>query len=672
MLDWRIIVYFIYMNNVVTDWIRAKKDKKRVLKLMVLETIRERAVGWVMWLIVAAISIPFVLWGVNQYAFGGGKQSVAVVNGEDITINQYADALQNYKNQMRGALQDKYDESKFDTPETKMAVVNGLIDRELERQWMAENDMAISFDRVIGLIKGENGFQEDGKYSKELFERYLQSQGLTKQKFVGQILPSSLNKNDLVAGIAKSAFVTKNEAEILYQLNNQKRSFDYFVVSKNPFRKDAEISDEQIEEHYKNNSEKYLTDEEVKLAYVELSVDTLGDKVAVTDEEINKRYAEEKDKYKQEEQRKASHILLSVKKNATSEEEAKIKGKIEDIAARIKKGESFADLAKEFSEDPGSGKRGGDLGYFGRKAMVPEFDEVVFSLKVGELSDPVKTAFGYHLIKLDDIKEAHTKPLDDVIKKQIKRTLAAEKTRAYLTENGTEIGNIAYDDPSSLEGVAKFAGVELKETDFLAKNSRKSILIHKKVVSSVFSDDLLINGNNSDLITIGRNSAYVVRVVDYKPSAVKPLDKVKSLIKGYLVTEKAKELAQAKGKELEKSIAEGMSMADAAQQVNAKLTEAEPLPRTATKYSREVVQAAFEMPVAKEGALAVSGKQLQIGDYAVILVKDIVKAEISEENEEKVKQAAFAREGEYNQFALTNFMKSLREASEITIFEDRM
>lgn len=639
---------------------------------MVLEIIREKAVGWVMWLIVAAISIPFVLWGVNQYAFGGADQSVAVVNGEDITINQYAEALQNYKNQMRNALQDKYEDAKFDTVETKMAVVEGLIERELERQWMSENNMAVSFERVIGLIKGKDGFQEDGQYSKALLERYLQSQGISKQKFVGEILPASLQKNDLVTGISKTAFVTKNEAELLYQLNNQKRAFDYFVVSKNPFRKDAEISEEQIKEYYENNTEKYLTEEEVKLSYVELSVHTLGDKVAVTAEEIAKRYEEDKDRYKQAEQRKASHILLTVKKDASAEEQGKIKKKIEGIAERAKKGESFADLAKEFSEDPGSGKRGGDLGYFGRKAMVPEFDEAVFSLKVGELSEPVKTSFGYHLIKLDDIKEEHIKPLSDTIKNQIKKTIGAEKTRAYIAENGTEIGNIAYDDPSSLEEVAKFAGVELKETDFLPKNSRLSILAHRKVAAAAFSDDLLKDGNNSDLITIGRNSAYVVRVVDHKSAAVKPLDKVSSLIKGFLTTQKAKELAKAKGKELESSIAEGMKVADAALQVNAKLTEAEPLPRTATKYSREVVQAVFEMASAKEGAVSVAGKQLKNGDYAVMVLKDVVKAEITEDNKDAVKQASFARSGEYSQFALTGFMKSLREASDISIFEERL
>ena len=625
-----------------------------------------------MWIVVGVISLAFILMGVSSYSLGGGGKSVAVVNGEDITINQYAEALQSYKNQMRNALQDKYDESKFDTIETKMAVVDGLIERELERQWMTENNMSISFERVIELIKGENGFQEDGKYSKDLLERYLQSQGLSKERFVGEILPSSLNKNDLVAGVAKTAFVTKNEAEMLYQLNNQKRSFDYFVVSKNPFRKDVEITEEQIQEYYKNNSEKYLTEEEVKLAYVELSAETLGDKVAVTDEEIQKRYDDEQDKYKQEEQRKASHILLSVKKDASAEEDAKIKKKLEDIAARVKKGESFTDLAKEFSEDPGSGKRGGDLGYFSRKAMVPEFDEAVFSLKVGELSEPVKTSFGYHLIKLDDIKEAHTKPLDDAIKGQIKRTITAEKTRAYIAENGTEIGNIAYDDPSSLEEVAKFAGIEVKETDFLGKNSRKSILIHRKISAAAFSDDLLQEGNNSDLITIGRNTAFVVRVLDHKSATVKPLEKVQSLIKGFLTTQKAKELAKAKGMELEKAIAEGMKIADAAQQVNAKLTEAEPLPRTATKYSREVVQAVFEMTPAAEDAIAVAGKQLQIGDYAVMVLKGVEKAEISEENVDAIKQASFSREGEYSQFALTNFMKSLREASEISIFEDRL
>ena len=639
---------------------------------MVLETIRERAVGWVMWVIVAAISIPFVLWGVNQYAFGGASQSVAVVNGEEITIKKYSEALQNYKNQMRNMLQDKYEESRFDNLETKMAVVNDLIERELERQWMAENNMAVSFNRVIGEIKGENGFQEDGKYSKAQLERFLQARGITKEELVGELLPASLNKNDLIDGIAKTAFVTKNEAKILYQLNNQKRSFDYFMVSKNPFRKDVQITEDQIKEYYENNSEKYMTDPEVKLAYVELSGETLGDNVAVTDEEIQKRYDDEQDKYKQEEQRKASHILLSVKKDASAEEDAKIKKKLEDIAARIEKGESFSDLAKEFSEDPGSGKRGGDLGYFARKAMVPAFDEAVFTLKVGELSKPVKTSFGYHLIKLDDIKEAHTKPLDNVIKEQIKRTITAEKTRAYIAEHGTEIGNVAYDDPTSLEEVAKFAGVEVNETEFLAKNSRKGILIHRKVAAAAFSDDLLQEGNNSDLITIGRNSAYVVRVLDHKPAVVKPLEKVSSLIKGYLSTQKAKELAKAKGMELEKAIAEGLSIAEAAKQVNAKLTEAEPLPRTATKYSREVVQAVFEITPATDGAVAVSGKQLQIGDYAVMVLNAIEKAEVSEENKDAIKQASFSREGEYSQFALTNFMKSLRQASEISIFEDRM
>lgn len=642
---------------------------------MVLEKIREKAVGWVMWVFVGVVSVPFVLWGINQYAFGGGAVSAATVNGQEISLKEYADALQGVKNQWRNDLGDKYDEAMFDNMETKMGVVNSLVDKALEQQWMSENNMQISLPRVVGEIKKAPQFYENGKYSEAVLNKILQSQGLSRNEFVTSIVPLSLNKNDLMNGISRSAFATRKEAEQLYILKNQKRSFDYFTVSRNTFRKDIEISDEVVAEYYKNNNEKYLTDAKVKLEYIELSVETLGDNVAVTDDEIKKRYESDIERYQQDEQRKASHILLSVKKDASKEDEAKVKKQIDDIATRINKGESFADLAEEFSEDPGSAKHGGDLGFFGQKAMVPEFDEAVFSLEKGEVSKPVKTSFGYHLIKLVDIKDKHTKPLDDNIKGQIEQTIRAEKARAYIAENGTEVGNIAYDDPSSLEEIAKFAGVEIKETDFASSQSRKDILRHKKVSQAAFSDDLLKDGNNSDLISIGRNMAYVIRVVDHKSATVKPLEQVKSIIKNFLKTEKAKVMAKEKGSELEKLIAEGMSIADAAAQTEAKVTEVEPLPRNATKYSREVVQAAFEINKASGDAVTVSGVELQYGDYAVIVLKEVINAEIiadSEDVKKGVEQAAFSRSGELSQYSFANFMKSLRGASQVHIFEDRL
>ncbi len=642
---------------------------------MVLEKIREKAVGWVMWVFVGVVSVPFVLWGINQYAFGGGAVSAATVNGQEISLQEYADALQGVKNQWRNDLGDKYDEAMFDNMETKMGVVNSLVDKALEQQWMSENNMQISLPRVVGEIKKAPQFYEDGKYSEAMLNRILQSQGLSRNEFVTSIVPLSLNKNDLMNGVSRSAFATRKEAEQLYKLKNQKRSFNYFTVSRNTFRKDIEITDEVVAAYYKGNNEKYLTDEQVKLEYIEISVDTLGDKVAVSAEDIKKRYESDIERYQQDEQRKASHILLNIKKDATKEDEAKVKKQIDDLAARINKGESFADLAKEFSDDPGSAKHGGDLGFFGQKAMVPEFDDAVFSLKKGEVSKPVRTSFGFHLIKLVDIKDKHTKPLDDSIEAQIKQTISAEKARAYIAENGTEIGNIAYDDPTSLEEIAKFTGVEIKETDFASSQSRKDILKHKKVAQVAFSDDLLKEGNNSDLINIGRNMAFVVRVVDHKSATVKPLDQVQSIIRNFLKTEKAKVMAKNKGLELEKLITEGMSMADAAAQIEAKVTEVEPLPRNATKYSREVVQAAFEMVKGQDDAVTVAGIELQYGDYAVIELKEVINAEIiadSDDVKKGIEQAAFSRTGELSQYSFANFMKSLRDASQIHIFEDRL
>jgi peptidyl-prolyl cis-trans isomerase D len=305
-----------------------------------------------------------------------------------------------------------------------------------------------------------------------------------------------------------------------------------------------------VKAFYDANSAAFNTPEEVKFEYVLLTQDALLAQVSVTPEEVKQQYATAEKTYTQEEQRQASHILIAVKPDATEAERAAAKKKAEEIAAQAKANPAkFADLAKQYSQDPGSAAQGGDLGSNPRGTMVKAFDDAVFAMKPGEIVGPVQSDFGYHVIKLAGVTPARVRPFDEV-KAQIETDLKRQKTAQKFAAAADQFQNLVYEQAESLSPVAKALGLKVETSPLVTRAQAQQIALgNAKLVQALLSPESVAAKHNTDAIEVGPNALMAARVLEYKPSAPRPFDEVKEEIRKQLLAQAAAELAQKAGRE---------------------------------------------------------------------------------------------------------------------------
>jgi peptidyl-prolyl cis-trans isomerase D len=321
--------------------------------------------------------------------------------------------------------------------------------------------------------------------------------------------------------------------------------------------KQAKVDDAAIKDYYDKNQAEFNVPERARVEYVELSADSLLPRISVSDDEVKKYYADNKAQFGTQEQRDAAHILISVAAQASEAEKQAAKTKAERILKEVKKSpQKFAELARKYSEDPGSASHGGDLGFFGRGMMVKPFDEAVFKLKPGEISGLVKSDFGYHIIKLLAIKPAHVKPLAEVrnsIVQQIKKQKADDK----FAELADKFSNTVYEQSDSLKPAAELVGMPIKQSGWLDKGEPSALPWNAKALQAVFSDDVLKDKRNSSAVEISPNTLLSVRLLEYKQASTRPLSEVMPVIRKRLLRQQAEEMAVKHGQKLLAQLQQG-------------------------------------------------------------------------------------------------------------------
>ena len=501
-----------------------------------LQAIRDHAQGWIAWVIVGLIILTFALFGIDQYARGDKVVVVAEVNGEDITGNQFMTMYNRQKQRLQQQFGEMYDQVVKDE-DLRSQVLDALIESEEIRQWAADNHMVISDQQLATAIHAASVFQKDGKFSQKIYEDVLLRNGLNVARFE-QEQRQFLSENQFKNLTETSGFATATEVDQLASLQAQQRKVSYLRVDQRPFLKTAIVSDDQIKKYYEDHLKNYVEPEKVSIDYIELSKEKLADKVAVTDDIIKGYYDENKSQFTLPEKRHAKHILITVDAQTPEADKAAL-DKIAMIQKKLKTGESFEELAKTYSQDPGSAKTGGDLGTFEQGMMVPEFDEAVFSMKEGEVSKPIKTQFGYHLIKLVKIEPKSQQPLSAVKDEVTKQYKLQEAEREYF-DVLEKLNTIAYEQTDSLEPAAAEAGLKVMTSELFSREGGKgTILSNSKVINSAFSDDVLKSHLNSASIEIAPNDSVFIRVNNHQDARQKTLDEVSASIREELVREAA-------------------------------------------------------------------------------------------------------------------------------------
>lgn len=620
-----------------------------------LDSIRSVAQGWVGKALLALITIPFALFGIDSYlSQAGNNVAVAKVDGSDISIQEYSNALQNLRNRLQS--EGKVDPAELDKPEVKFLVLDQLINQQLLEKEIKNAKYAISDAQLATYITGMPAFQKDGKFSQELYDELLQQNKLTPKKFEASIR-SDLLSQQAQDGIAKLGFISNARADDTLKLLKQKRLVTVSEIKTKDFIDQVKIDPAEVKAYYEKHKDKLRTPEQVKIEFLLMSASSLVPNIKVDDEEVKKFYTENASKFQGNEQRRASHILIGFGVNATAEQKQAAKAKAEGLLAAVKKNpKSFEELATKNSQDPGSAAKGGDLGSFGRGAMVKPFEDAAFGMKVGQVSDLVESEFGYHIIKLTEITGQSSD--FESLKPQIKGELIFQKAQAAFTEKAESFSNTVYEQSDSLLPAAKAIGGQVQTSDWTSREDVAKFFKNDKIVNAIFSEESIKDRRNTEAIEISPNNLVSARVIDYKASAPKSFDEVKAGIEDLLKLEAAAKLAVAKGEAALKNLRDGKDVADVEW-----IPEVTVDRKTAAGLTQLAMTQIFKTDISKLPAY--SGLADSKQGYLLVKVINVDNSAVGDEEAVKTAKAELgsALADEY----LAAYKQSLREKAKIKV-----
>ena len=505
-----------------------------------LEAIRKKSKGWVAYLIVGLIAVPFALFGIQQYVGGSSNSVIAIVDGEDISLNTYYQELNTQQRNLQQQLGSSYS-AEIDNA-LRQTLIDTLINEKLLENFTNSMKLFTLDEEVRSLIQSNPVFQVDGVFSED---RYIQILRLNNFTPLGYELEQSksMSLDQIKRNLNNSAFLSTVQIEQLNDLSSQQREVSFMVLNTEKYKDQIVVNQEQISEYFDKNKSNFIEGRKVQVDFVELSLDNIEQQIDPDNETLQKLYIENEKLYTNPEQRRAQHILLEEVSNASA------------ILKEIKQGGDFSELARIHSKDIATGENGGDLGLFERELMVPEFDEAVFDMNVGDISEVVKTDYGYHIIKLNEIQPATLQSFEEV-EEQLLALHKKNVNQKALYELQEELSNLAYEE--SIDVVSDQLDLELQTSDFFSEFSTE---YEEVFVSTAFSDIVLNDGENSDVIELSKDRFIVMSLTDQQPERQKVLDEVEDQIVDILRNLGAKQLID----ELAQTISSSLRSGDDAQ-----------------------------------------------------------------------------------------------------------
>lgn len=568
-----------------------------------MDRLREGVNSIAVKIILGLIILSFVFAGVGSYIVGGSNNSAAKVGNVEIGRGEFEQAYQNERNRMQAQLGDYFSNLLADpsyVESFRKSVLDRMVNDLLLEQHAESLGLRVSDTQVRTLILEMPQFQVDGKFDQDIYQTALRRAGFSAESFA-EYLRRDLVRNQLLTAIQGSDFSLPGEVEAQSKLLTQTRDIKKVTLSLADFAAKAELSEEEINDYYKQNPERYTRPEQVKVAYIELSAQQLKDSIEISDEQAKQYYQEHLDKYSSEEQRRVSHILVE------GNDEAKAQAILDELNA----GADFATLAEEKSDDFGSASEGGSLGWIERDVMDPSFEEAAFALtKVGETTGLVKSEFGYHIIKLDELKDSVAKPYQEVAA-EIKQELKDQQAIDQYYELQSELEKVAFEYPDSLDDAAKAISAKIQTTDFISERDAPELLKTPAVLQAIVSPEVKEDGLNSEAIEVAPEHIVVVRVEDSRDETVLPLEDVRSDVVKALANVKGEqtaiELAQNLVEELKQGKQELLSENGLA------FGEAETLDR-----SSPLADVVFSMTKPEEGKVGFAQAKDLNGDIVVV------------------------------------------------------
>ncbi|ANI61322.1 SurA N-terminal domain-containing protein [Pseudomonas sp. GR 6-02] len=551
-----------------------------------LQNIRDNSQGWIAKTIIGVIVALMALTGFDAiFKATTHKNDAAKVNGEEISQNELSQAVDMQRRQLMQQLGKDFDASLLDEKMLRESALKGLIDRKLLLQGAEKSKFAFSEAALDQVILQTPEFQVNGKFSPERFDQVIRQLGYSRLQF-RQMLAQEMLIGQLRAGLAGSGFVTDAQVLAFARLEKQTRDFATVNIKADPAA--VKLTDDEVKAYYDEHAKEFMTPDQVVIDYLELKKASFFDQVSVKDEDLQAAY--QKETANLSEQRRAAHILIEVNDKVT---EAQAKAKIEEVQARLAKGESFEALAKEFSQDPGSATNGGDLGFAGPGVYDPAFEKALYSLAKDQVSEPVRTDFGFHLIKLLGV-EAPEVPTFASLKDKLTRELKTQQVEQRFVEATKQLEDSSFES-SDLAQPAQDLKLTVHTSAPFGREGGEGVAANRAVVTAAFSPEVLDEGANSTAIELDPETVIVLRAKEHRKPEQLPLESVAASIRVQLTKEHASAAAKTKADQLIASLRDGKTALDKAiDGQNWKVTA------TATRAQEgvdpTVLQALFRMP----------------------------------------------------------------------------
>ncbi len=623
-----------------------------------LEDIREKSQGLTAKIILGLIILTFAVAGVGSYT-NSVDTSVATVNGEAISQQDFNKAYQAQRNRMAQQFGEMFETLSNDSnymANFRQGVLDNLINERLIDQSSNTLAIRVSDERLKESIRQMPEFQVDGAFDNNRYLAIINQAGFYQSSDFRDYLRVEMTRRQLSQAIMTTEFNLPYQEKLQTELQNQTRDVRFAVVTSEQFKESVDVSEEEIKDYYLANQRLFENKEQVKVDYISLNVTDIAKGIELTNEDVAQYYQENLADFTQNEKRRVAHILVEF-----NDDESAAKASAESILGRLNQGEDFAVLAKELSHDTFSGESGGDLDWLEPGVMEASFDEAAIALtEVGQVSSLVKTSFGFHIIKLTDFHAEQIQPLTEV-QAQLFDKLSHEKAQDKFFALQQDLARVSFEFPDSLDDAANEVNASIQTSPWFTRTGTTTPFNHQKVIEAAFSDLVLQDNLNSDIIEVNDNLAVVLRLNTFQQANVKPLEEVSTSIKTTLIAQKATVIAQKTMDDLLTEFKTGTDITEQLTALSSSFVSKEKLTRYSSEVNQSISKAAFVLPHPKEGIISASTTSLSNGDLALI---EVISVQISDGNTSP--ELAQQQTSQLAQSAYKSFVDSLKVDAEIT------
>ena len=635
-----------------------------------LQFIRDNATGWIAWGIVILISIPFALWGIHQYVTPEGTVAIATVDDVEIGYydfqRQYARRRQQLQSVLGAGLIDGEEDARL-----RRDVLDAMIDSQVLVGSAAASGMRVGDEQLAGTIQTQGVFQSGDGFSQELYEGWLRSQGYSPGGFE-EDLRQSLLEQHIALGVSQSEFLSNSGLRDAVRVRMQTRTFSLLTIPASDFEA-PEPTDSEIRAYFEAHRDEYTAPERLRLRYLEVSLDEIAAGVKADDDELRALFDAEPERFVTPEKREVSHILLSVPSGAGADDDTAVRERLAVLKDRIAAGESFEDLAMENSDDPGSATSGGALGFIERGMMVPEFEQAAFALDAGNVSDPVRSSFGWHLVKVTSVQKSRNATFEEV-RGQVLAQYQSREAERIFAERVDTLANVTYESPESLEAGSQELGLPILESAPVTRDGQSddAIASQPAVVAAAFSGDVLDEGNNSEPIEFEPGRVVVVRAFDHEPSRALGLDEAQGEVIADLKAGARREAMTDWGRALLGDLRGGRDAGAVAADAGLEWSRFEDVGRAGGAVSRQILEVAFRMPRPGFGSPQYDGVVDDEGDFVIVALSRVDDGDTASMSDDETGALRRTLEADSGRTMFDAFVRGRRQSSDVRIIEQNL